>query len=170
MKKIFLFFLVLVTMTVSAQKIGLEELIPEKIAGDPVLGTVDRVVWKSAHAQVENGQYGPVITLKHEGSVFVGGLPKFGLYNEQDQLIGIPYYCTYTMPSKDRLFYNIMGAVFSEDSIPGSDRPNKEKNEWRLKIEDLVKWMKESNGSFRIVLNTFGDNLYDIKLKFRREE
>ena len=156
-------------MTMQAQTIGTEELLPVKIAGDELLGTKDRIVWQSEHVQIDEGKYGPVITLKSEGHIFVSSLPKYGMYNTNDSLIGAPYMCTYNMPTQDGQHYTFMGAVFAKDSIPGSDYQEK-KIRWRLRMSDLVKWMQEERGTLRIVTKVYGGYMYDIRFRFKEEE
>lgn len=169
MKKLLFLLLAMVTTNVTAQNLGMEELSPANIKGDELLGTKDRIVWQSEHVTIDEGKYGPVITLKQEGHVFIPSNPKYGMYNTNDSLIGAPYMCTFNMPTQDGQHYTIMGAVFAKDSIPGSDFQDK-KSRWRLRMDDLVKWMQEEHGTLRIVTKVYGGYMYDIRFRFKKEE
>ena len=169
MKKVLFLLLAVVSMIMQAQTIGTEVLMPINMIGDELLGTKDRIVWQSEHVQIDEGKYGPVITLKNEGHIFVSSLPKYGMYNTKDSLICAPFYCVYTAPSQDGQYFTIMGAVFAKDSIPGGKYLEKKK-QWSISMKDLVKWMQEERGTLRIVTKVYGGYMYDIRFRFKEEE
>ena len=89
MKKALFLLLMCMPIMVLAQEIGEEEMSLSQQKGDPMLGTKDRVTWKSKHAQIDQGPFGPVLILKCEGHIFVNGQTKVGLYNQNDSLVAM---------------------------------------------------------------------------------
>ena len=160
-------------MMAGAQNIGMEELVQTSKKGDPMLGTKDRVVWRSEHAQIDEGKYGPIITLNHDGHVFVKGDTRLGLYTIQDSLMGMATILLNAKPSSDGQHFFIQGAMFSMDSIPNGEYSDDKfyvKKAWRLRTRDAIQWAQYNDGYIRIVTPTYGDYLYDIKLKFYKDE
>lgn len=168
MKKALFLLLMCLPMTTLAQEIGLEELTSVLVKGDPMLDTKDRTVWQSAHIRIDEGKFGPVITLKCEGHIFISNVPKIGMYDENDNLLGMSFFCTYSMPTQDGRYFQIMGAIHSKDSIPGSSFIDK-KNYYGMSIKDLLTETKMNKRRLRIVSKTYGGYIYDISFRFKEE-
>ena len=173
MKKVLFLLLMCMPMVVLAQEIGEEEMSPSQQKGDPMLGTKYRVTWISKHAQIDQGQFGPVLILKCEGHIFVNGQTKVGLYNQNDSLVAMSSICLNSKPTQGSQHFLINGPFFSKDSILMGEYSEDRyyvKKSWRLKLKDAIKWVQTEKGAIRIVTPTYGNRLYDIKLRFKEEQ
>ncbi len=172
MKRLLFLFMMCLPLMAVAQEMGDEILSPFHQQGDPMLGTKDRLIWISQHAKIDQGQFGPVIILKCDGHIFTKGLTKVGIYNKQDSLVAMSSVCLNAKPTQDGQHFTLSGPMFSNDSIPMSEYSEDQyyvKKSWRLKLKDAIEWVKKDKGAIRIVTRTYGDRIYDIRLRFKEE-
>lgn len=171
MKKIYFLLLLFVGVNVNAQII--ESLIPQKIEADPMTGNTGGVAWVGEHIyfyETEKGKVNIVLT-KPEHIFVSGGQPKLGFYNNNDSLIGMANVFM-AMPMKDGTRMTI-GVSFSQDTIPYgeySDDKYYVKKAWRVLPKDVLRWLKETEGYARIVTTTYGNHLFDVRFRLKREE
>ncbi len=171
MKKFILLLLLFVGVIANAQIV--ESLVPQRIEADPLTGKTGGVAWVGKHIiiyETEDNQVKIVLT-KPEHIFVRRGLSKLGFYNNNDSLIGMANVFS-PVPMEDGTRMTI-GASFSKDTIPYgeySDDRYYVKKSWRLLPKNVLRWLKENDGYVRIVTTTYGNHLFDVRFKLKREE
>lgn len=170
-EKLLYLLVLLVGLNSNAQTI--ETLVPQKIEADSMTGNEGGTAWTGEHIYFyETVKEEVSIVLTKPEHIFVsGGQPKLGYYNKNDSLIGMANIFL-AMPMEDGTRM-IIGASFSKDTIPYgeySDDKYYEKKAWRVKPVDVLRWLKETDGYARIVTTTYGNHLFDIRFRLKREE
>lgn len=166
MRKFLLFALLMVGMTAGAQKIEMEYLQLQTVDDDPLTGTVGGLGWAGPHVSIflpieGAGQF----ILRNPDHVFSRGA-KIGYYSSADSLLYMSKYSITTV-SEDgsKLSANVF---FSPDSIPYSDYSEKGfvyQKSWRVRPKDIVEWLQKNDGYIRVVANTYGGNLFDVRFR-----
>ena len=169
MKKVLFLLLMLTAMTATAQTFEeIEELSPVIQEEDPMLGTKVDTVWISEHAEISPFYSGKRIVLKKPANIFTN-IAKVGYYSNAGTLLYMtPSVLLRTNQDYTRAYFS---AAFSKDSIPYgeySDDKYYEKKAWRVLAEDILKWMQNNDGYIRIICYTYGDNIYDLKLRVKK--
>ncbi len=169
MKKFFILLLLLAGLNINAQEI--ETLIPKEVKPDPMTGNSGGTAWIGEHIFLYETKGDASIVLCKPKHIFVsGGQPKLGYYNRNDSLIAMGGISS-ALPMEDGSRMRIW-AFFSTDSLPhGEYSENKfySKKSWRVLPSDLLKWLKETDGYARIVVSTYGQHLFDVRFRLKRD-
>ena len=171
MKKVLsIAMMLLAVMTAGAQ---VETLTPMKVEADPMTNTSGGVEWLGKHVCISLPDKGiPWIILYMKDHIFVKNYStKIGYYTANDSLIGMATMVS-PQPTQDGTRMMI-GASFAKDSIPYAEYSDDKfvmKKAWRVRVEDVVKWLKETDGYIRIVTETYGNHLYDVKFRLKKED
>ena len=169
-KSLSIIALLLIGMTASAQVI--ETLTYQKTEGDPMTNTSAGEKWVGTHVGIslpyDGWQY---IIIKMKDHIFVNNSStKIGYYTANDSLIGMASVLVPQITQDGQRM--VIGPAFSQDSIPYgeySDDKFYSKKSWRVRAVDIVKWLKETDGYIRIVTQTYGNHLYDVRFRLRKE-
>lgn len=169
MKKVLFLFFAMVAVTSGAQTFeDVEELIPVIQKEDPMLGTKADTVWISEHAEISPYYSGKRIIIKDPDHIFTK-MAKVGYYsNDKTLLYMAPSVLLRTNQDCTRADFNV---IFSKESIPyGEYSEDKyyEKKAWRVLAEDILKWMQNNDGYIRIICYTYGNNIYDLKIRVKK--
>lgn len=171
MKKVLsIFALLLIGMMASAQ---VETLTCKKVDADPMTNTSGGVEWIGSHVCISLPNKGiPWIILYRKDHIFVKNYStKIGYYTANDSLIGM---ATMVIPRPTQDGTRMMiGASFANDSIPYAEYSDDKfvmKKAWRVRVVDIVRWLKETDGYIRIVTETYGNHLYDVKFRLKKED
>lgn len=156
-------------MTTTAQTFdNIEELSPVVQKEDPMLGTKADTVWVSEHAEISPFMRGKKIELKKPDHVFTSGA-KVGYYsNDGTLLCMVPMVMMRTNQDRTRAEFNV---AFANDSIPYGEYSDDKfyvKKAWRVRAADVLKWLQNNDGYIRIVCETYGNNLYDLKFRIKK--
>lgn len=170
MKKFFIFALLMVGMTAGAQKIEMEYLQLHTVDDDPLTGTVGGIGWAGKHVSIflpieGAGQF----VLRNPDHVFSRGA-RIGYYSSSDSLL---YMSKYSITNVSEDGAKLEASVFfSPDSLPHSDYSENAfyyKKSWRVRPKNIVEWLLENDGYIRLVANTYGDNLFDVRFRLRNK-
>ena len=162
--------LLLIGMVASAQ---VETLTFKKVEADPMTNTSGGVEWIGSHVCISLLDKGiPWIILYRKDHIFVNNFStKIGYYTKNDSLIGMG---TFIRPNitqdGTRMF---IGPAFSDNELPHSEYSDDKfvvKKSWRVRVVDIVEWLKETDGYIRIVTETYGNHLYDVKFRLKKED
>ena len=171
MKGVLLFLILALTVTAEAQEI--EVLNRKLFDADPMTGQPSGVLWSSEHVGVWLPDKGlDIVRLKMKDHIFIKNyMTRIGYYTSDDKLIGMGTAIRAT-PTQDgtRMDMNIF---FAKDSLPFSEYSDDKwimKKSWRLRVKDMMKWLKETDGYLRITTQTYGGYLYDIRFRLKNEE
>lgn len=167
-KELLLMLFMLSGMMSVAQTLETETMKLTEVKGDPMLGTKDRKIWMSEHARIEPTNVGSAIILTATENIFINKGTKIGIYNKQDSLIGMSSHLAFTQAVQGSFRLQIVGAITSQDSLPMSKKNNF--GLWVVKMDDMLKWVQDNEGTLRIVTVVYGDYYYDIRLKFKKED
>lgn len=171
MRKVIILLLLSVSSVAIAQEI--EKLTPQRFDADPMAGMSSGILWSSDHVGIWLPDKGiNTIRLKMKDHIFIKNyVTKIGYYTSDDQLIGMgaPVRAT---PSQDGTRMD-MTVFFAKDSLPLSEYSEDKwvmKKSWRVRVKDIMSWLKETDGYIRITTQTYGGYLYDIRFRLRKED
>ena len=172
MKKVIISLLLLLGLSAKAQ---IQEMKPVFTKGDAMLGTKDRTRWVCENAIIdeptENFKRWTMILISNEHIFERGGSSqtKIGFYNDQDSLIGmVKGYMS--IPTKNPQTMALTWSVLN-DSVPYSrqeiDRNGKKI--YRTDIQDLMTFLRETNGHIRVVAPLYEGYTLDFMFRLKKE-
>lgn len=171
MKKVLFLLLLLMPLTAVAQVFeDIEELTPVVQKEDPMLGTKGDTIWVSEHVEISPFMRGKKIMLKKPEHVFTSGA-KVGYYSSDGTFLCMAP-MVMAMPNEDRTRIEFKNA-FANDSIPYAEYSDDKfvmKKSWRVRAIDMLRWLQENDGYLRIICETYGNNLYDVKIRIPKRE
>lgn len=184
MKKILLIFsLLLVEMNVGAQ---IELLTKAVFKTDPMTNNIGYTSWTSRHVQIIEEDNGNVyIELRNPSHIFSDWFSvKVGLYNQSGILLEMSeeWHCDVS-EDEAKLWLHFGFAKDTTqtaytDTIPPGTIKTKEGTQYELarikhynrimRAQDVLKFLKKSNGYIRITTPTYGSTMFDIKVRMAR--
>jgi hypothetical protein len=172
MKKVLsIIALIAVTLTASAQEI--ETLTYHKTEGDPMTNTSSGEMWIGTHVGISLPDNGfNKIMFKMKDHIFVKNYStKIGYYTANDSLIGMGTIVTAPISGDGQIMS--FSVAFSNDSLPHSEYSEKQfvmPKSWRVRVRDMITWLKETDGYLRFVTRTYGEHIYDVRFRLKKEE
>lgn len=170
MKKVLsIVIMLLAVITAGAQ---VETLTYTKVDADPMTNTSSGVEWVGRHVRISLPDKGiPWIILYKKDHIFVKNYgTKIGYYTANDSLIGMG---TIVRPeiSQDGTWM-MVGPAFSKESLPHAKYYEDKilNTSWRVTVNDVVEWLNETDGYIRIVTETYGNHIYDVKFRLKKED
>ena len=165
MKKLFVFVLTMVVMTISAQD-KVTELKPVRYEADPMTNPVGCTVWENEYIKFIEDDNGEVnIELQNPPHVFdvCAKYPKVGFYDLNNKLIAMSErVASLANSSNNRLL--IVNAWSKDSILPHCEYvPNQRLYHYNTDAKNILKFLKNHEGYIRIVVCLYGDYLFDIK-------
>ena len=164
MKKLLLFAMLMMAMTVTAQDLG--ALKPVRYNADPMTNEVGYTVWENKYIRFTEDDKGEVnIILQNPPHIFdtCAEYPRIGFYDMNGNLIAMSKQVTdWKSQSKTNLY--IINVWAADSILPYCEHvPNQRFRHYCTSPKGILKFLKNHEGYIRIIACLYGDMLMDIK-------
>ena len=162
MKKLFFLFVMMV-VAIGAQAQDIETLVPTEIEVDPMLNPDGGTKWSGMYVNVfEYPGKTPHIVFKCADHVFVDKLIRVGYYSDKDSLLYMTRDIGRVNSSGTRMM--IVRGI-ANDSIPYAENQSPI---WYVYPEQILRWLKETDGYLRVLAPIYGDRYHEIKFRLKK--